>query len=270
MSFLSKKKDGGLRFILAPSRPLKARQRWILKNILHNRQISSYAHGFCPGRSIVTNATLHIKYKYTICADIKDFFPTIKVEQVETVFQDLGYSSSASKKLASLCCHNGILPQGAPTSPCLSNIIFKKLDARIAEWADLCHATYTRYADDITISANEDISHLISILHQELLSDGYSLNISKIRYFDPNQPKRITGLIVQDAVHVPKHFKRKLRQEIYYCKRFGVSTHLNNIRAEKRVHFKEHMYGRAYYIKMVEPVAGTRFLKELSEIDWPE
>jgi len=189
---------------------------------------------------------------------------------IESVFKGFGYSHSAAQKLASLCCYNGALPQGAPTSPYLSNIIFRELDKQIAGWADCCNAVYSRYADDITISSNEDVSHLVYILQQILLNAGFSLNLSKTRYFAPEQPKRITGLIVQNSVHVPKRFKRKLRQEIYYCKKFGVSTHLGNVNADKRAHFKEYMYGKANYIKMIEPDTGYKLLEELSEIEWLE
>ena len=78
----------------------------------------------------------------------------------------------------------------------------------------------------------------------------------------------VTGLVVSDDIRVPKSFKRKLKQEIYYCKKFGVAAHLENSKVKKCANYREHLYGKAYYVKMVEPEIGERFLSELDSIEW--
>lgn len=263
-------KSNGNRVIVAPSRPLKVRQQWIYRNILLNQQCSEYAHGFVSGHSIVSNATLHIGYLYTLCIDIVDFFPSINRERINAVFKDMGYSDSASDKLGSLCSHSNVLPQGAPTSPYLSNIICRKLDEELGALAKEYGCIFSRYADDMTFSANHEIMKILPYVENILLKHGFLLNRNKCRAYGPLQPKHITGLVVQESVHVPKAYKRQLRQEIYFCKKFGVTTHLENIHATKRIHFKEYLYGKAYFIKMVEPKLGQYFLDELSVIEWQE
>lgn len=263
-------KSSGLRVIVAPSRPLKTRQQWIYKNILLKQPVSEYAHGFVQERSIVSNAKLHIGFQYTICIDILNFFPSISQEQISAVFKDIGYSDSASEKLGDLCSHANYLPQGAPTSPYLSNIICRKMDAQLGMLANQNGAVFSRYADDITFSANHDITQILPEIEEVLHQFGFFLNTSKCRIYGPLQPKHITGLVVQQEVHIPKSYKRQLRQEIYFCKKHGVTAHLENTNAIKKVHFKEYLYGKAYYIKMVEPEMGQYFLDELGKVEWPK
>ena len=258
------------RIITAPSLQLKKRQQWILSTILSKVSVSPYAHGFEVGHSIKTNAFPHINNDYVLCLDIKDFFPSIPKESVITVFKSLGYTTSASIMLASICCFNNVLPQGAPTSPRLSNILFKELDTKLAALAAEENAVYSRYADDITFSASHSLEKLFQKAKHLLHDAGFRLNKAKIRFYGPTAPKTITGLIVQKGtIRVPKHFKRSLKQEIYFCKKLGVLTHLENIGATRFINYREHLYGKAYYIHMIEPNEGAAFLKELDEIDWP-
>ena len=261
---------GKIRQITAPSIALKQRQQWILREILNKVPISTHAHGFHTGRSIRTNALIHANNAYVLCLDIQNFFPSIPSSAVFQVYRSLGYSNSAAAKLTDLCCYNGRLPQGAPTSPSLSNIILKPIDEALAIIAKQANAQYSRYADDLTFSANEDISHLLSEIKRLLLEYGFQINTKKIHWFKPGQPKRITGLTVQNgSVRVPKQFKRALRQEIYYCKKYGVFTHLDNVHSEHRIHYREHLYGKAYFVHMIEPEIGAAFLNALDEIQWP-
>lgn len=263
-------KRHGVRVITAPSCELKRRQQWIYRNILIQKEASQYTHGFVPMRSIVTNASLHIGYPYTYCADISDFFPSISWKQVFSIFLEMEYSESAARALCDLCCYCGVLPQGAPTSPYLSNMICRSLDEALGAMAKRHKCVFTRYADDITLSSNQEQPEILGELEHILKKFGFSINWDKCRRYGPGQPKRITGLTVHDRVGIPKAFKRKLRQEIYYCQILGVTAHLENIRAVRSIHYREHLYGQAYYVKMVEPELGKYFLDELSKIDWPE
>lgn len=258
------------RIITAPSRRLKQRQQWVLREILSVLQTSPYTHGFEPGRSIKTHAQLHADNDYVLCLDIRDFFPSIPQAHVKKVFQSAGYSPSAADALSELCCFENALPQGAPTSPRLSNLVFKELDLSLAHIAQKRGAVYSRYADDLTFSASQTMEGLFNDVEQLLQRHGFLLNQDKIHFYGPGKPKRITGLVVQNGtLSVPKRFKRQLRQEIYYCSKFGVLTHLENIGAAKQIHYLEHLYGKAYFIHMIEPETGKKYLQALDRIDWP-
>ena len=213
---------------------------------------------------------LHARHDYAMCLDIKDFFPSIFRPSVQRVFRDAGYTTSASKALAGLCCYQGALPQGAPTSPRLSNIICKEMDAQLAAIAKEHGAVYSRYADDMTFSGNQPLSGISRKISKPFRRMGFTLNSEKTRLYGPGQPKEITGLIVQNGVvRVPKFYRRQLKQEIYYCRKFGVLCHLENRKAQHYIHYRDYLYGKAYYVKMIEPELGERFLSELDRIEWP-
>ncbi len=258
------------RTITAPSKPLKQRQKWILQEILSKVDVSEYAHGFEPGRSIKTNALLHANNEYALCMDIKDFFPSVHYDSILNTFLSIGYSSSASRLLADICSYNRTLPQGAPTSPKLANIIFSPLDEKLAAIAKEESAVYSRYADDLTFSGDHDLKSIYARVKNLLESYEFYLNEEKIHRYGPGVPKRITGLVVQNGtVRVPKYFKRALRQEIYYCLKYGVLTHLENMKSTRFINYREYLYGKAYFIHMVEPQEGNMYLEKLDQIDWP-
>lgn len=255
------------REIVAPSLKLKRRQRWILENILEKIPLSQYCHGFVHGRSIVTNARTHIGKDRILTMDIQDFFPSIKEEQVREVFQSAGYSFSAAERLTEICCFQGKLPQGAPSSPYLANLFCRKMDGELGEIARKYELIYTRYADDMTFSGDKDLEFLIPLVEDTLQKYGFSANKEKTRI--GKNHKMVTGLLIEEnTLKVPKYFKRRLKQEIYYCKKFGVFSHLQNTGEINRVNFREYLYGKAYYIKMVEPKTGEKFLKDLDSIQW--
>lgn len=258
------------RIITAPSKILKRRQRWILDNILSQLPISNFSYGFEKGNSIKKNALVHAENNYVICMDIENFFPSIKQEKITAIFRNAGYTMSAAKRLSDLCCYNGALPQGAPTSPRLANIVCKELDVELNKLSGKFNAIYSRYADDLTFSSKYEIGNMISEVSKIVNSYGFHLNSEKTSIYLENQPKFITGLVVQNgSVRVPKAFKRKLKQEIYYCERFGVLNHLQNSDAKKYINYREYLYGKAYYVHMIEEDIGNIFLKKLDEIEWP-
>lgn len=263
--------DNKIRTILAPSKRLKARQRWILDNILNKIKVSKYAHGFELNRSIKTHAELHANHDFVVCMDIKDFFPSITEEKVYTIFKNIGYTSRASQELAKLCCFKGVLPQGAPTSPKLANIICKKMDWEIQRYSKANNITYSRYADDLTFSSNSEMCELITEITAIVKKYDFSINSEKTQTFAYGEPKFITGLVVQNGnVRIPKRYKRELRKEIHFCQKFGGLIHLQNSNATHFVNYREHLYGKAYYVHMIEPDIGEKFLDELDKISWPE
>lgn len=262
-------KRGKSRRISAPSRSLKIRQRWILDHILYQIPVAECCEGFLKEHSIYTNAKKHIGYKQNLNIDIKDFFPSITQERVSQVFYEMGYGKEAADCFASICCHEKRLPQGAPTSPYLANIVCRDMDGQLMAFAKKSGLVYTRYADDMSFSGDCELSELYEEIEGIILKNGFVVNAEKTRIYKGNRRKLITGIVVkEDGLSVPRNYKRKLRQEIYYCKKFGVAGHLENTKAEKMVNFREYLYGKAFYIKMIEPITGQKFLDELNEISW--
>ena len=162
----------------------------------------------------------------------------------------------------------GSLPQGSPASPCLSNLVCLKLDARLSSLAQKYKAIYSRYADDITFSGNGGIKEIENITIKILKEEGFRLNPKKTRIAYKYQRQEVTGLIVNgENVRVSKQYKRMLYQEIYYCIRFGVQSHMKRIKCEKSF-YKEHLYGKAYFVNMVEKAEGEKLFALLSSIQW--
>jgi RNA-directed DNA polymerase len=150
-SFYINKSDGSKRLIQAPVRELKGLQAWVLRNILDKLTISPDATAYRKKKSISDNTTPHRNNRYFICIDLEDFFPSITRLRVAKLFSRLGYSKKASEILAGICTYDGKLPQGAVTSPSLSNIIASKLDRRIAGYTSKRNIIFTRYSDDLTL-----------------------------------------------------------------------------------------------------------------------
>ena len=262
------KKNGGVRTLDIPSMDLKYIQCWILDNILNKMHVSDYANGFVKNRSILTNAQNHINSECVVNIDLKDFFPTVKFEQVFRIFKYYGYTKEVSYTLSKLCTYRGILPQGSPASPAITNIICLKLDKRLSALGQKYEATFSRYADDITFSGKKAIVHLLPYAINIIRDEGFAVNLDKTHTSFKHQRQEVTGLIVNgDKVHVSQKFKKRFRQEIYYCKKYGVQSHLKHIN-DHHAFYKEHMYGQAFFINMVEPSLGQELLRLLDSISW--
>ena len=212
------KKTGGKRTIHIPNERLKAIQRRILNRILYKEQVHKYAHGFRKYHSIVDNARPHCKRAVVIKLDVRNFFPSIGAGKVNKLFEKQGWDSWASNKLAEICCYEGALPQGAPTSPAISNILFYELDAKFSQLAWAYKSRYTRYADDLTFSLAEDkpehVRAIIKITQRILEKDGFRLNFkkSKIQVLRRHQSQRICGITVNNKTPtLSRKTRRKLR-----------------------------------------------------------
>ena len=268
-TFFIPKKHGGLREIEAPNSEMKMIQYWIKDNILDKFSASQYARGFIKGKSIYDNAVQHTNKELVINIDLKDFFPSIGFQEIYKIFKYIGYTDSVSKLLTNLCTNTkGVLPQGSPASPAISNLVALKLDKRLGKLSEKIAADYTRYADDITISGDKSIKRYISLIRQIIFEEGYEINENKFRLQHSYQRQEVTGLIVNNGVIVPKKYINELENAIYYCKKYGVTSHMQKINCEKGF-YKEHLYGIAYFIKMVDKSKGEKFILELNEIEWP-
>lgn len=264
------KKHGGFREINLPIFDLKYIQRWILDNILSNLKPSDFAVGFVQNKSIVDNANQHLGASFVFNVDIENFFPSITISTVFRLFHYYGYTKEVSYALAKLCTCNGKLVQGSPASPAISNLVCLHLDKRLSELAKSQGINYSRYADDITFSSDVPLKYFSNLVNKIIQDEGFKVNVRKTRFSSRHQRQEITGLIINTGIpRVPKSFKRKLQQEIYYCKKFGVKDHMQRAKLTKRF-YRDHLYGKAYYINMVEPDLGRSLLMELDEINWEE
>jgi RNA-directed DNA polymerase len=210
------RRSGGSRTIHAPDDALKEIQRRILHRVLHGLRAHPAVHGFEEGRSIVTNALPHVGKAVVIALDIRDFFPTTSAQRVTRYLRRVGWSKAAAAEMVRLCTWQGGLPQGAPASPRLSNLVNYHLDARLAGLAASMGATYTRYADDITYSLAEDsrqtVAALIGATRRIVREEGgYALHPDKLTVRRRHQRQEVTGLVVNERIHLPRETRRWLR-----------------------------------------------------------
>lgn len=212
------KKSGGKREIAQPSRAMKAAQSWILRKILYRLSSSQNSKGFEIGESILSNAAPHSGAHVLLNIDLEDFFHSVPASHVYSIFYSIGYNKNISNIFTSLCTYKGRLPQGAPTSPKLSNLACQRLDSRIQGYSGPKGIIYTRYADDITLSAfNETkIRKAKSIIEQIIEDEGFILNHKKTNICGTRKRKEVTGLVVSiDGVGIGRNKYRQMRAEIY-------------------------------------------------------
>jgi RNA-directed DNA polymerase len=214
--FTVAKRGGGVRPIDAPDAALKAIQRRILRRLLGRLKTHPAATGFVRRESIVTNALRHVEKAVVVRMDIERFFASTRADRVSRYFRAVGWGHRPARLLTRLCTHEGGLPQGAPTSPALSNLVNYRLDARLAGLARRFDAIYTRYADDITFSfARNDpraIHYVILLTKHIVRQHGYRLHQRrKLHIRRRHQRQVVTGLIVNDGVRLPRETRRWLR-----------------------------------------------------------
>ncbi len=235
------KRRGGVRRIEAPGNKLKHLQRRVLLRLLNPLPQPVCATGYVPGRSIVDNARPHVGQGVVINLDLADFFPSITHTRVEQVFTGLGWNAEAARILARICTTEGRLPQGAPTSPALSNLVCRKLDVRLAALLRQYGGQYTRYADDLTFSlpafgrnkrrrpysqtrqsgpARQKPSgpsrKLLTTVRTIIEDEGFQLQLKKrVRVQRAHQRQTATGLVVNRHVNLPRRTRRLIRAMLH-------------------------------------------------------
>ncbi|BBH23112.1 hypothetical protein Back11_44570 [Paenibacillus baekrokdamisoli] len=255
------------REIHAPNNILKELQKWIQLYILKPLRVSDWATAYIPGTSIIKNAAIHIGQECVVNLDLKNFFNSISAVKVHRVFRVAGYTKELATLFTKICTVNNCLPQGAPTSPYLSNLVCIKLDQELADFCQSLGIRFTRYADDMTFSGGKEIVKVLPQIYKIISKQGFLINNDKTKILNCGQRQEVTGLVVNDKVSVKKEFIRKLSQEIHFCLRFGVSNHILRTGIRKS-NYKDHLFGRAYFINMVDKSLGDDLLKKLQSIDW--
>jgi len=239
-TFSIPKKNGAERIINAPKVILLRIQQTFAKELFTIYTPRKGTHGFIKGRSIVTNAEKHVNKKYVFNIDLKDFFGSIHFGRVRNLLRadPFNYSYEGATILAQICCHNGALPQGAPTSPVISNMICWKLDAQLQQLAHENRCTYSRYADDITFSFNVQKGKLPSqILRVNSKSEkvlvgnglakiiekhGFQINEQKVRLQGRTQRQEVTGITVNRGLNLKRSFIRQTASMLHAWKKYGV------------------------------------------------
>jgi retron-type reverse transcriptase len=276
--FAMPKKAGGVRIISAPMPRLKRAQYWVLDNVLARAPVHPAAHGFLAGRSIVSNAAPHVGQAVVINVDLKDFFPSIGMPRVRGVFRQIGYGKQVATTLALLCTESAtedvqvdgetfhvaygprVLPQGAPTSPTLTNILCRRLDARLQGAAARLGFRYTRYADDLTFSGDESVRKLAAKLlwrvRQIVVDEGFTPHPDKQHVMRNHARQSVTGIVVNEKPAVNRDTLRRFRATLFQVEKDGpVGKQWNgndNVLAA--------LEGYAHFIRMVDAGKGTPLL----------
>jgi RNA-directed DNA polymerase len=278
--FTIPKSNGKERPIWAPMTTLKKAQHWILRNVVEKLPMHGAAHGFLPGRSILTNAQVHTDCDILLQMDVKEFFPTVTLPRVKGIFRKAGYREQVATILALLCTesprevveHDGktyyvalgprCLPQGAPTSPALTNTLCLKMDQRLTGLAKKYGWRYTRYADDLTFSlprGHEGPPHtgtMMGLVKRVVAAEGFAINDEKTRVSRTGGRQKVTGLVVNAGLppRVPRKLRRQLRAAV------------NNLKHGKPLHegeTLETLVGYAAFVHMTDPKLGTKYLEAL-------
>jgi hypothetical protein len=185
--------------------------------------------------------------------DLADFFPSITLRRVISVFRRFGYPPNVAFYLARLCCLNDRLPQGAATSPTLSNIISFRLDARLAGLAKVCGLVYTRYADDLTFSGNSITIKFATIVDEIAQEEGFAVRHEKTHLCRSHGKRIVTGLSVAGSkLAVPREYKRELRQDLHHIFAHGYLSHIKK-RKIRDPFYLDALYGRLMFWKWIEP-----------------
>jgi len=274
-----KKKSGEDRILLAPTERLKDIQRNILKHILPywlSENLTENVTGFVKGKSIFNNADFHLEKKIILKLDIKDFFPSISQDRVYWMFKKtFNYNHIISSYLSGLCTFNNQIPQWAPTSPAISNIIATAIDKRVIGYLKNMNPTisYSRYADDITISFNDlkkiNIEKLLLKIKKIIEEEGFFINEKKTKILTSIKCMRVTWLTVNGPnVSIWRSNYKRVRSSIYHIKKDWRIKSLKyhnekNMTRRSLETFKRKISWKISFIKMINPKLANNLIKEL-------
>lgn len=268
------KKNGGMRKLSVPDTLLRTIQRNIVKNVLCERSVSQYATAYRKKASVMENARPHVGAEMVMKLDIKDFFDCITFQMVyQYAFPAIYYPPSIRMLLTSLCCRNDCLPQGAPSSPAISNLAMRSFDQYMGAWCGERQMQYTRYCDDLTFSGTFDQKEVKQKVRNFLHVLGFELNRKKTRVQNQSHRQTVTGLVVNEKMQVSREYRNQLRAEIYYCQKYGVTSHLNKMgnpawmRGDEPdvKRYLQYLLGKINYVLAVNPHDG-HFCKKREEL----
>jgi RNA-directed DNA polymerase len=296
--FKLQKKRGGYREIMVPSKDLKYIQKWILVNILYSYKLCQSCKGFLPKQSIVSNAIVHENSEKILKIDLLKFYDSITFDRVVRVFESFGYVKNLSISLAKLVTaknrrtywedfdekskiilakirgpETAVLPQGAPTSPMLANIIATDLDRKLEILASKLNFRYSRYADDLTfsITENEGVLPYEHIVANIIESEGFFLNPNKVKIRKKGQRQYVTGLTVTNNINISKKYRKEIFRHLYFCKKYGVNDHIKRIEKSvqyNKIQFHDWLFGHICFINSINKEVAEKMLDIFKKIDW--
>ena len=292
---LAKGSSGNLRLIESPKPRLKQLQRQILSQILYKIPIHRAVHGFTKGRSIKTFTAPHVGQRVVLRMDLQDFFPSISRARIQSLFRTMGYPERVADLLGGICTNatpravwsgcareanpNSLwetralyaqphLPQGAPVSPALANLCTYRVDCRLTGLAKCAGAQYTRYADDLAFSGDENFerraerfsTHVAVILDEE----GFRVNHRKTRIMRQGVRQHLAGLVVNRHANVRRADFDRLKAILTNCVRLGPESQ----NREGHPRFRLHLEGRVGFVESVNAERGKRLRDILERIAW--
>lgn len=289
------KKSGGVRKITAPSNFLKKIQRrlaYILESVYEAKAV---VHGFVSKRSVCTNAQSHIRRRFVLNIDLENFFPSINFGRVRGMFLKPPYNctNEVATILAQICCFNNELPQGAPTSPIVSNMLCSRLDSHLGKLASYYRCSYTRYADDLTFSTDQTIfpSELAKTKYSDgkeqcvhggklsavIEKNGFKINLKKTRLQSYHQRQEVTGIITNQKPNVRRTYIREIRALLHNWRTKGLAHCQQRYEAQfanSRLRipdspvplFKRFVKGKIDYLAMVRGKDDRLFLNFLRQL----
>ncbi|EPL3170453.1 reverse transcriptase family protein [Serratia marcescens] len=304
--FSIRKRSGGRRFIHVPSPKLMHTQRWISEHILKGLPVHPASHAFRKGNSIKKCASRHCGAKWLIKIDIADFFSSVSEIQVYRIFRALKYQPLVAFELTRLCTvgtsdlsprtefpqwrtnkfneaiplyHQtvlGYLPQGAPTSPFLANLVMKKCDSALNNLAKKNGLVYTRYSDDLSFSTGDKdfgrsrAKHFIFEAYKIISQSGFRPQFRKTTIVPPGGKKIILGLNVESEFpRLAKSIRDSIRQHLYFLEKVGPVQHALNRKFDSVWGLKSHVRGLIDYANMIEPDFAEVSLEKFQSIEWP-
>jgi RNA-directed DNA polymerase len=297
------RRSGLPRLIEAPKLRLKEIQRWVLHEILDHVPPHEAAHGFTRGRSVLTHAALHTGQPGVLRLDLRDFFATIAAGRVYGIFRTVGYSGPVAHALTGLCTNvtarmvwaalpaeldpdlvwrrswlrrrlaTPHLPQGAPTSPALANLVAFGLDRRLAGLAAAFGLTYSRYADDLTLSGpglTGARSRAIAGLAAEIARDeGFSVNPAKSNLRTAARRQTVTGVVVNAHPNVARNEYDRLRATLHRAALHGPgAVRLRDVGVDGDVDVQAHLRGRVAWVTSLNPPRGEKLQRMFDAVDW--
>jgi RNA-directed DNA polymerase len=280
------KARGGWRLLEAPKPRLKRIQRWLLDNVVAAIPPSDIAHGFVAGRSVRTFVAPHVGRAVVVRLDLQDFFACVSRARITAAFRRVGYPRHVAAALAGLCTaptpdsvlaahpRDGVdlaqrfltnarlkdahLPQGAPTSPALSNLAAWRLDRRLAALAAGFGARMTRYADDLAFSGNEafgrNLGPFVARVGAIALAEGFRINHRKTRVMRQARRQALCGVVINDTTNLPRRERDRLRATLFNATRFGLASQ----NREGRPDFQRHLEGRVAWAASLNSAFGKR------------
>ncbi len=274
---LHKKRRGGKRLIEAPKPALKAMQRQLLNQIINHVPLHPDAFGFVRGKNCLHAAARHAGEAMVVRFDIQNFFPSINAGRVFGLFRSLGYPHPVATHLTGLCTtrtptwmserlnppdrgiyHQSHLPQGAPTSPALANLIAFSLDVRLAALARSVGAQYSRYADDLSFSGDRHVARVLLHMVPKILRDaGFAVNVRKTRLMSASGRQVITGVVVNQHLNTTRADYDMLKAVIHACGK------ADDVRWHDAA-FRGRLLGQIAWVEQVNPARGTALRKRLA------